>query len=755
MEAVTFVWPEWSTESVESETANSVVYRARRVEFNETLYAAIKITKIPVEPGKNRAEVRQRIEEWSAQMASLRSVTGLLVPEDVKVVDTADGFAVHMRMEYCSRLAVYAASHALSASELIEMGIDICTALDAMEKAGVVHGDVRPEHIFVSKRGSYRLGGFSVSRALSPAAPVGLPEPQAAYYMAPEVYRGATPSAQSDLYSLGMIIYRTLNNGRMPFLPSYPNPISPQDRLDALSRRMAGEKLPPPQTGETALVAPILHACVADPAARYASPAAFRQDLRSYMKNNNAGFTPGAIGTAASNGAAVAASTGAAAAAVGGTATAVKAPRTPAAQPAASAKAAAVKAPPAQDPPRRRISPKMTGVLIVVPLVIILVAGIATLSALGILPSLRGEQTTTAATTIASEAPTTPATTTTMITTPAATTTEATTTATTKATTRATTTTTTEATTTATTEAIEYYTDELITVQTKLNPGEVNRTTNVRIACENINGKELQPGEEFSYNDTVGPRTTERGFKDAKIYLANEIADGIGGGICQVSSTIYMAAIRADLEITERRNHRYTVSYTPEGEDATVSWGNQDFKFVNNTEYPIKLLVTLDGSYVNVTIMGTKTVNKTVEIQTTRLDYTPYETKTIVDETMAPGTSRDGNTSGHSGKKTVSYRLVYIDGELVSKTLENYSTYTKLDVVTYVGPQITTSVTGDPDQTGTGTATAPSWLGGGSTTATPDQTTSTNPTTPDTTSSPDTSSSGSNNEPPSWLGGGN
>ncbi len=565
--------------------------------------------------------------------------------------------------------------------------------------------------------------------------------------MAPEVYRGATPSAQSDLYSLGMVIYRTLNNGRMPFLPGYPNPISAQDRLDALARRMAGEKLPPPQTGEAALVAPILRACAAEPVARYASPAAFRQDLRGYMKSRGADFTAGAIGGAPIG---AAASTGAAA-----TATAVKAPRTPPVQPAAVAKAAAaraaVKAPPAGDPPRRRMSPKMTGVLIVVPLVIIMVAGIATLSALGILPSLRGEQTTTVATTV-STAPTTPVTTTTVITTPAATTTQAPTTATTKATTRATTTTTeaTTTTTTATTEAIEYYTDELAAVQTKLNPGEVNRTTNVRIACENINGKELQPGEEFSYNDTVGPRTPERGFKDAKIYLAGEIADGIGGGICQVSSTIYMAAIRADMKITERRNHRYTVSYAPEGEDATVSWGHQDFKFVNNTEYPIKLLVTLDGSYVKVTIMGTKTVNKTVEIKTDRLEYTPYETKTIVDETMAPGTSRVGNASGHSGKKTVSYRLVYVDGELVSKTLENYSTYTKLDVVTYVGPQITTSATGEPDQTGTGTATAPSWLGGGSTTAASDQTT----TTPDTTTAPDTSSSGTDNEPPSWLGGG-
>ena len=753
MESVTFVWPEWSVESVESETANSVVYRARRVEFGETLYAAIKITKVPVEAGQNRAEVRRRIDEWCAQMAGLRQISSLLVPEDIRVVDADGGFAVHMRMEYCTRLAVYAASHALSADELIEMGVDICTALDALEKVGIVHGDVRPEHIFVSKRGSYRLGGFGLSRTLQASAPVGIPEPHAAYYMAPEVYRGATPGSQSDLYSLGMVIYRTLNNGRMPFLPNYPEPVSAQDRLDALARRMAGEKLPAPQTGSPALAAPVLHACEADPAARYPSPAAFRQDLRSYLKNAGAGFAAAPVGAAVG----AAAGTGAAAAAV-------KAPRTPSAQTKPAAQSAAgnarTSAPQSAKPPRKKMSPKLTGVLIAAPLVIILVAGLAILSALGVLPSLRGSQTTTAATTEATTTTTMIATTTTTT----AATTQATTTttrATTTTTTRATTTTsaTTEATTT--TEAIEYYTDELITVQTKLNPAEVNRTTNVRLACEFVNGTELAPGEEFSFNDTVGPRTEARGFKDAKIYLAGEIADGTGGGICQVSSTIYMAAIRADLKITERRNHRYTVKYTPKGEDATVSWGSQDFKFVNNTDYPIKLLVTQEGSYVTVTIMGTKTENKTVEIQTDTLEYTPYETLTVVDETMEPGTTRPGNQSGHSGLKTVSYRLVYIDGELVSKTLENYSTYTKLDVVTYVGPEITTAVTGEPDQTGTGQATAPSWIGGGADTTAPDQTTVPDQTDmPDQSSeAPDTSepsgSAGTDNGPPAWLGGGN
>jgi len=261
--------------------------------------------------------------------------------------------------------------------------------------------------------------------------------------------------------------------------------------------------------------------------------------------------------------------------------------------------------------------------------------------------------------------------------------------------------------------------DVLADVTTSLNPGLVSRTSNVRLATSFVNGVILNPGEEFSYNKVVGPRTYERGFKDALVFQQGEIVDGTGGGICQVSSTLYMATLRADLKVTARRNHQFVVSYTKLGEDATVVYGSQDYKFINDSEYPIKIVAALNGSKLNVVFMGTKTQNKEVKLETTVLSRTPYERKTIEDPSIPPGKSKV-KSEGHTGYKTQTYRIVYIDGKEVSRTLENTSTYIKLDHVILVSPGSTSTVTPEettapPEQT-TGSETAAT--GSGETSAT-------------------------------------
>ena len=115
------------------------------------------------------------------------------------------------------------------------------------------------------------------------------------------------------------------------------------------------------------------------------------------------------------------------------------------------------------------------------------------------------------------------------------------------------------------------FSDTLASTSTSLNAGNRDRTNNVRLACEHINGTILNPGDEFSYNGVVGERTAARGFKAAGAYANGKVVDEVGGGVCQPSSTLYMAVLRADLEVTERHNHSFTVAYTPLGEDATVS----------------------------------------------------------------------------------------------------------------------------------------------------------------------------------------
>lgn len=230
------------------------------------------------------------------------------------------------------------------------------------------------------------------------------------------------------------------------------------------------------------------------------------------------------------------------------------------------------------------------------------------------------------------------------------------------------------------------------------NAGQTGRTTNVRLASTACNEVILNPGEVFSFNDTVGPRTYERGFKDATIYVGNETEEGVGGGICQVSSTIYYATLRADLEIVERKCHSRMVTYVPLGEDATVAWGYIDYRFKNNTEYPIKLEVTSGNSKVSVKIIGTQTTaNKEVKISTKTLSHTPFETQRVIDSTLPVGTEKV-DSNGYTGYKTESYRVVYINGVEVSRTFENSSTYTKYDkIINYnPGEGIVDPVTGDP-----------------------------------------------------------
>ena len=142
-----------------------------------------------------------------------------------------------------------------------------------------------------------------------------------------------------------------------------------------------------------------------------------------------------------------------------------------------------------------------------------------------------------------------------------------------------------------------------------------NRNNNLRRACESMNGLVLQPGDIFSYNDTLGPRTKENGYLRAGAYSGWELVQSYGGGICQGSTTIYGAALQADLEIVLRKNHGYAVSYVDYGLDATVNWGGPDFQFRNNTHFPIKIEAEVSDGYVKVTILGTEERDYYVEME--------------------------------------------------------------------------------------------------------------------------------------------
>lgn len=150
--------------------------------------------------------------------------------------------------------------------------------------------------------------------------------------------------------------------------------------------------------------------------------------------------------------------------------------------------------------------------------------------------------------------------------------------------------------------------DVLATYSTKYvnNP---DRTTNLRLASNKINGTVIMPGEIFSFNKVVGKRTAKAGYKDAAIFSDGQVTDGLGGGICQITSTLYNAVVFANLEITSRRNHMFVPSYVTGGRDATVVYGSTDFKFKNSRSYPIKIISSVEGGIATVSIYGYKNAN--------------------------------------------------------------------------------------------------------------------------------------------------
>ena len=242
----------------------------------------------------------------------------------------------------------------------------------------------------------------------------------------------------------------------------------------------------------------------------------------------------------------------------------------------------------------------------------------------------------------------------------------------------------------------DIFVDNLGTFTSYYKESNVNRSTNVKLATNKINSVILLPGEEFSYNKVVGERTIANGFKEASVYTSSGVVNGLGGGICQVSSTLYNAVLRANLEIVERRNHRYAVSYVPLGTDATVAYGSIDFRFKNNRTYPIKVVASSANGVCTVSIMGIKEeVEYEVSITTNKLQTISYETKYIEDSSLAAGTQVQ-TQYGDYGYKYETYKTLKLNGEVVSTELISNDTYTPLTRVVKVGTkqaQVTTPST--------------------------------------------------------------
>ncbi len=215
--------------------------------------------------------------------------------------------------------------------------------------------------------------------------------------------------------------------------------------------------------------------------------------------------------------------------------------------------------------------------------------------------------------------------------------------------------------------------------------GSSSRRSNVAKVAEYVTGTILNPGETFSYNGVVGERTTARGFQEAPSYVSGQTVNTVGGGVCQGSSTIYLAALRANMEIVERHSHSYICSYMPYGQDATVSYGSLDFQFRNDTEYPVKIIMSYGDSKLTVSIYGTNLTGNYVEITNKVNSTTEYQT--VYENTTAlPAGETETKTTGYNGMSVTVYRNLYdANGNLLSSVVENNTTYRVRDKVVLVG----------------------------------------------------------------------
>lgn len=241
---------------------------------------------------------------------------------------------------------------------------------------------------------------------------------------------------------------------------------------------------------------------------------------------------------------------------------------------------------------------------------------------------------------------------------------------------------------------------ELSSYSSTYSTAAANRAANVALAASSVNGTILLPGDTFSYNAVIGNPSLANGYKVAPVYENGKTSEGVGGGVCQVSSTLYSAVLYANLEIVERRNHSLTVAYVPKGQDATVAYGAIDFKFKNNTDRPIRIDASAKGGKCVVSVIGTQTnPGQSVSIENTVVAATEPTVNETNDPEMLEGT-RKVTSSGKTGYVVDSTRIVSQNGQVVKTEKLGRSTYkmvpTEVNVGTKPAPTPTPAPTPPP-----------------------------------------------------------
>lgn len=222
---------------------------------------------------------------------------------------------------------------------------------------------------------------------------------------------------------------------------------------------------------------------------------------------------------------------------------------------------------------------------------------------------------------------------------------------------------------------------------TQFNTEDVNRTANVRLSAQKITGKLLYPGQIFSYNDTVGPREKAQGFKEAMEIINGEFVPGVGGGVCQVSSTLYNAVLLSGLTIVERTNHSKPLSYVPLGRDATVVYDILDFKFVNNSPAPVMIMAETVGNKLNVGIFGQRLLEKNIDIITTQQQVIQPTIIKKADSALLPGETKV-EKQGKPGYEVTVVRIIRNNaGKELQREIVSHDKYAPDNMLIKFGPE--------------------------------------------------------------------
>ena len=303
------VWPDWSIGRLIGEGSFGKVYEIVRNNFGIEEHCALKVISIPSSDAELQSMKNEGMDDASATeyyrglveefvqeialMSKLKGNVNIVGYDDYAVVEHKDsiGWDILIRMELLTALPNYIKSHNFTLQDVLKMAQDLCSALEVCHGQKIIHRDIKPDNIFVSAKGDYKLGDFGVARTVEKTVS-GLSKKGTYTYMAPEVYKGEEYGTNVDLYSLGIVLYKLLNNNREPFLPPHPETIKYSDKNNALVRRMSGEVIMAPANCNDFLSRVILKACSFRPADRYQSATQMRTDIQSVQASLYSGNAP-------------------------------------------------------------------------------------------------------------------------------------------------------------------------------------------------------------------------------------------------------------------------------------------------------------------------------------------------------------------------------------------------------------------------------------------------------------------------------